>query len=164
FSNIQRHFYRQQWLANLFLPTLHALGSHELKFGIDFERESFHQENLRHDYLVLREDNSVARQVSFFGGPFQERKNFESAHYFQGGAIQNQIQTAFLVNDHSLIAPYSRIGSFSMERKLPGGVYWKAGYTRRVGNHGFAFVPFGQASQVSLVLANARRERYDAFD
>ena len=33
-----------------------------------------------------------------------------------------------------------------------------------MGNHGFAFVPIGQASQVSLVLANARRERYDAFD
>src|SRR5207248_3519928 len=31
FSNVQRQFYRQQLLANLFLPILHARGSHKLK-------------------------------------------------------------------------------------------------------------------------------------
>jgi hypothetical protein len=241
FSNVQSHFYRQQWLANLFLPTLHARGTHQLKFGIDFERESFHQENLRHTYMVLRDDGTVSRQVSFFGGPFQERKNFEGAYYFQdawtpleglvleaglraewnevvrdlemapriavawaprwladtkfsagwgvyydsislgaiarhqdqmslstfylpGGAVENQVWTSFLVNDHSLVAPHSRILSLSVERKLFGGWYWKSGYTRRAGNHDFAFVPFGEPGQLNLVLANARRERYDAFD
>ena len=241
FSNVQRHFVRQQWIANLFLPTLHAFGTHQLKFGIDFEREAFNQENLRHTYMVLRDDNTVARQVSFFGAPFQERKNFEGAYYFQdawtpreglvleaglraewnevvrnfeiaprvavawaprwladtkfaagwgvyydsislgtiarhqdqtslstfylpGGGIENQVWTSFLVNDHSLVAPYSRNLSFSVERKLFNGWFWKTGYMRRVGNHDFAFVPAGQPGQLNLMLANARRQRYDAFD
>lgn len=83
FANLDRHFYRQQWIANLFLPTLHLQGTHQLKFGIDFEREAFHQETTRHDYEVLRDDNSVARYVTFAGNPFQARKNFEGAQYIQ---------------------------------------------------------------------------------
>jgi carboxypeptidase family protein len=83
FSGLDRHFYRQQWIANLFLPVLHAAGSHQLKFGIDFEREAFHQTVQRHDYDVLREDGSVARYVTFAGSPFQARKNFEAAQYIQ---------------------------------------------------------------------------------
>jgi hypothetical protein len=83
FTGFDRHFFRQQWIANLFLPTLRLGGSHQLKFGIDFEREAFHQKVLRHDYAVLRDDDSIARHVSFTGSPFQARKNFEGAHYVQ---------------------------------------------------------------------------------
>jgi len=83
FTGFDRHFFRQQWIANLFLPTLHLAGEHRLKFGIDFEREAFHQKVMRHDYTVLRDDQSVARYVSFVGSPFQGRKNFEGAHYIQ---------------------------------------------------------------------------------
>ena len=83
FANLSRHFYRQQWIANLFLPTRRLLGTHRLKFGIDFEREAFHQATVRHDYEVLRDDGSVARYVTFTGNPFQERKNFEGAQYIQ---------------------------------------------------------------------------------
>jgi hypothetical protein len=83
FVNLDRHFYRQQWVSNLFLPTLHLGGTHQLKFGIDFEREAFHQTVLRHDYEILRADNSVARLVEFVGSPFQARKNFEAAEYIQ---------------------------------------------------------------------------------
>jgi hypothetical protein len=83
FAQLNRHFYRQQWIANLFLPTQHLVGTHRLKFGIDFEREAFHQSTLRHDYEVVRDDGSVARYVSFSGSPFQERKNFEGAQYIQ---------------------------------------------------------------------------------
>jgi hypothetical protein len=83
FSGVDRHSYRQQALANLFLPTVHFYGTHHLKFGIDIERESFHQQVLRHDYEVLRDDNSVVRHVSFAGDPFVERKNFEAAQYVQ---------------------------------------------------------------------------------
>ena len=83
FSTTDRHFYRQQWIANLFLPTLHLAGTHQLKFGIDFERESFHQQVRRHDYEVLRDDGSVARYVTFDGSPFERRKNFEGAQYVQ---------------------------------------------------------------------------------
>jgi hypothetical protein len=83
FNGIGRHFYRQQWIANLFLPTRHWNGTHLLKFGIDFEREAFHEQAMRHDYEVLRIDNSVARFVTFAGSPFQSRKNFEGAQYIQ---------------------------------------------------------------------------------
>jgi len=83
FSGVDRHSYRQQEIANLFLPTVRSHGEHHLKFGIDFERESFHEQVTRHDYEVLRDDNSIARLVSFQGSPFRERKNFEAAQYIQ---------------------------------------------------------------------------------
>ncbi|HJT89949.1 MAG TPA: carboxypeptidase regulatory-like domain-containing protein [Bryobacteraceae bacterium] len=83
FVSLDRHFYRQQWLANLFLPTLRWKGTHQLKFGVDSEREAFHQSVAHHDYEVLRADNSVARYVEFAGSPFQARKNFEAAQYIQ---------------------------------------------------------------------------------
>jgi hypothetical protein len=83
FSGTTRHAYRQQEIANLFLPTAHFHGEHHIKFGIDFERESFHQQVIRHDYEVLRDDNSIARFVTFQGSPFQLRKNFEAAQYIQ---------------------------------------------------------------------------------
>jgi hypothetical protein len=83
FSGMDRHFFRQQWIANLFLPALQLGGTHRLKFGIDFEREAFHQKVTRHDYEVLRDDDSVARYVRFLGNPFQAQKNFEGAHYIQ---------------------------------------------------------------------------------
>ncbi len=83
FSGLDRHFYRQQWIADLFLPVLHAAGTHQLKFGIDFEREAFHQTVQRHPYEVLQADGSVARYVTFTGSPFQARKNVEAAQYIQ---------------------------------------------------------------------------------
>jgi Carboxypeptidase regulatory-like domain len=83
FTGVDRHFYRQQVIANLFLPVLHYRGAHNLTFGIDVERESFHQTTYRHDYQVLRDDNSVARYVTFAGSPFRRRKNLEAAHYVQ---------------------------------------------------------------------------------
>ena len=83
FIETERRAYRQQWIANVFLPTVHLGGQHQLKWGIDFERESFHQRTGRHPYEVLRADESLARYVCFAGGPFQARKNFEAAHYIQ---------------------------------------------------------------------------------
>jgi hypothetical protein len=83
FVHLDRHFYRKQWLLNLFLPVLKAGGTHLLKAGIDVERESFHQKNERHPYEVLRADDSVARRVTFDGSPFQGRTNTETSHYIQ---------------------------------------------------------------------------------
>lgn len=83
FTALDRHFYRQQGIANLFLPAHNWRGSHHLKFGVDFERQAFHQEVLRHDYAVLRADNSFARYVTFTGSPFQALKNFGGAQYAQ---------------------------------------------------------------------------------
>jgi hypothetical protein len=83
YVGLDRHFYRQQAIANLFLPIVHLHGAHFVKFGIDFERESFHEHLTLHDYEVLRADNSVARYVTFSGNPFEARRNFEGAQYIQ---------------------------------------------------------------------------------
>lgn len=83
FVNMERHAYRQQWVANLFLPALLLAGEHRLQFGVDAEREAFHQRVLRHPYQIIRDDNTVARQVSFAGSPFQARKNLEAAYFAQ---------------------------------------------------------------------------------
>jgi len=83
FVNTDRHWYRQQGQANLFLPTVHFLGTHQIKFGIDTEREAFHELVERHPYEVLRADNSVSRYVQFVGSPFLTGTNFEAAQYVQ---------------------------------------------------------------------------------
>jgi outer membrane receptor for ferrienterochelin and colicin len=70
-------------MANLYLPTVHFLGTHQLKFGVDMEREAFHQQSMRHDYEVLDADNNVERYVTFAGSPFERRKNFEGAQYVE---------------------------------------------------------------------------------
>ncbi|MEO8373479.1 MAG: hypothetical protein ABI806_30120, partial [Candidatus Solibacter sp.] len=100
FSGINRHWYRQQWIGNLFLPSVKWKGEHRLKFGADVDRESYHQQAVRHDYEVLRGDLSIARRVTFLGLGFQERKNLESALYVQdhwtpreGLAIEGGLRT-----------------------------------------------------------------------
>lgn len=83
FVDEAQHSYRQQWIADVYLPVLHWRGEHQFKYGVDLEREAFHQKIMLHDYEVLLADNSVSRYVSFVGSPFQGRKNFEGAQYFQ---------------------------------------------------------------------------------
>jgi hypothetical protein len=93
-----------------------------------------------------------------------------STFYVPGGAPQGPIATSFLVNDQSLQTPYYHSASFTVERKLPHEFYLKSGYTRRVGNRGFTFLPppflpvtmLSEAANFQLV--NIRRERYDAVD
>ena len=100
FSGVNRHWYRRQATANLYLPALHFHGEHRLKFGEDMERESFHQQVDRHDYRVLRDDGSVARLVTFAGVPFQTRGNLEAALFVQdhwtvreGLAVEGGVRT-----------------------------------------------------------------------
>ena len=139
FSGVNRHWYRQQATANLFLPTVHFRGEHHLKFGVDVERESFHQQVTLHDYEVLREDGSVARLVTFAGDPFQQRKNLEAALYVQdhwvpreGLTLEAGVRTEWneVVRDLE-VAP--RVAVAWVPRKLRGakisagwGVYYDA--------------------------------------
>jgi hypothetical protein len=80
------------------------------------------------------------------------------------------VATTFQVIDRGLRAPYYRTASFSVERKLPGEIYAKAGYTRRTGAHGLAFEPVLPAEGapfyqgVNYLLGNTRQDRYDGFD
>jgi hypothetical protein len=234
-------------MGNLYMPTLHFLGTHQVKFGVDFEREAFHQESTRHDYEVLDNNNDVLRYVTFAGNPFESRKNFEGAQYVQdhwnlgegvsvegglrtewneivralevapriaavwapkflldtkfsagwgvyydsinlstvapqqdqvslstfylpGGVVEGPVQTSFQVYDRLLKVPYYQNASATVERKLPHSYYLKAGYTRRMGDRGFAFQPTMPLTDssfyqgVTYQLGNSRRERYDAVD
>jgi len=83
FEDATRHFNRQQWLGNAFLPQLHWAGAHQFKAGVDVERSSFDRLVSRHPYEVLRNDMSVARLVTFVGNGGQARENFEAAQYVQ---------------------------------------------------------------------------------
>jgi hypothetical protein len=83
FVALERHSYRQQWLGNLYLATLHFLGTHQVKFGVDLEREAFHQQSMRHPYEVLDADGNLERYVTFAGNPFEAHKNFEGAEYIE---------------------------------------------------------------------------------
>ena len=83
FVDLTRHTYRQEWLSNLFLAPLSAHGSHQLKFGVDFERESFDRTVERHDYQVLRADHTVVRHVTFAGNRWQARRTFSGSQYAQ---------------------------------------------------------------------------------
>ncbi|HSW49617.1 MAG TPA: carboxypeptidase regulatory-like domain-containing protein, partial [Bryobacteraceae bacterium] len=83
FVDLARHTDRQQWLAGLFLPAFEARGSHRLRAGVDLQRSGFGQAVARHDYLVLRNDETVARRVSFIGDGRLSKRNFESAVYVQ---------------------------------------------------------------------------------
>jgi hypothetical protein len=247
FVNLDRHFYRQQGIANLFLPTVRFKGTHQLKFGFDLEREAFHQETIRHDYELLDAQGGVTRYVTFAGNPFERRKNFEGAQYIQdhwtprdglsleagvrvewneivqdlevaprfsvawspshlgqtkisagwgvyydalslqtvsqqqdqislatfylpNGTVMGPVASTFQANDRSLKAPYYRTASLSVERRLPGELYVRAGYTRRTGAHGLVFEPLAPQSGAmfyqgaNFFLQNTRSDRYDGFD
>jgi hypothetical protein len=81
FVRLDRHSYRKQWTANAILPSMERVGTHQVRTGVDFERESFHQEVTRHDYQVLRTDGTLARYVTFAGNRFQRMTNLEGALY-----------------------------------------------------------------------------------
>jgi hypothetical protein len=139
FVDRDEHAYRQQGIADVFLPTYHLGGAHQVKFGVDLERESFHQTLQLHDYEVLNADDSVARYVSFQGSPFQARKNFESAEYvqdhwtpFKGLAFEAGLRMEWneIVRD---VLPAPRVAAVWAPSRLPDtkfsagwGVYYDA--------------------------------------
>jgi hypothetical protein len=83
YAGLDRHYYRRQATANLFFPIFHLHGSHLIKFGVDFERQSFHQRLMLHDYEVVAANSYVTRFTTFVGNPFEGHKNFEAANYVQ---------------------------------------------------------------------------------
>jgi len=83
FENITEHADREQWLSSTYLPTMHAWGAHQLRFGADIERSGFDQSALRHQYRVLRQDSSIARNVQFFGNGFTSKTSTQAAEYIE---------------------------------------------------------------------------------
>ncbi len=88
--------------------------------------------------------------------------------YSRGGDIVlGPVETAFQADEHSLRVPRARVWSFTVERKLPLGLYGRAGYLRRRGVEGLTFVdprPATSGSTVLYSLGNDRSDRYDALE
>jgi hypothetical protein len=80
------------------------------------------------------------------------------------------VATTFQAIDRLLKAPYDRTASFSVERRLPGGIYARAGYAHRTGVRGLVFEPLAPPpaepfyGSVNYLLGNTRSDRYDGVD
>ncbi len=83
FVDINRHTLRRQWLASAILPTVQKYGAHQISIGFDAQQSWFDQLAQRHDYLVLRNDLSIARHVTFAGNGLIGKNNFEVSNYIQ---------------------------------------------------------------------------------
>ncbi|MFN0170535.1 MAG: carboxypeptidase regulatory-like domain-containing protein [Bryobacteraceae bacterium] len=82
FLDLTRDVDRQQWVAKSYLPSVRSsFGTHQIQFGVDMQRTVFHQRADRHTYRILRQDESVARVVTFAGLGVAERRNFEFTEY-----------------------------------------------------------------------------------
>lgn len=79
FVDFSSHTRREQWTAAFHLPR----GAHQISVGADLQHSSFARGSDRRDYLIRRDDDSVARRVSFLGSGFIARRNFEAFEYVQ---------------------------------------------------------------------------------
>ena len=83
FEALTQHSDREQWTANTYLPAMHRLGTHQLRFGADVQRSGFDQSASRNEYRVLREDGSVARSVGFIGNGFTTKTSSQSSEFVE---------------------------------------------------------------------------------
>jgi hypothetical protein len=76
---------RQEWLVNGFVRPIEGdgpvRGTHQLQAGVDVQRSGLDQTILRHDYISVRADNSLVRDVQFLGSPRQFKTNIEVYGY-----------------------------------------------------------------------------------
>ncbi len=74
---------RDQFLSNVFLPSFHWLGSHQLKAGVDIDSLTYSERASRTGYEYLLEDNVPSRLVTFGGPGVLSLSNSEAASYIQ---------------------------------------------------------------------------------
>jgi hypothetical protein len=83
FADAVRTARRDQFLANLFLPSFSRLGSHQIKLGADLDWVGYYQDVRRTSYEYYRADGTRLRRVIFGGTGRFERSNVEAASYAQ---------------------------------------------------------------------------------
>jgi hypothetical protein len=83
FIDATRQAGRDQFLANLFAPSFSALGSHQVKIGIDLDAVNYWQNVSRTSYMFLRADNTISRAVTFGGSGRLQLSNTEASWYAQ---------------------------------------------------------------------------------
>lgn len=83
FADAVRKARRDQYLANVFLPSFELAGSHQVKLGMDLDSVRYWQNVRRTGYQHYRPDYTVLRAVRFGGSGQLWRSNFEAASYAQ---------------------------------------------------------------------------------
>jgi hypothetical protein len=100
---------RIQGIANLFLRPIHWHGRHEFKVGLDVDRVTDSQSFERRPVLILREDGTLSRKITFAGGGSFTRNNFEASGY---------AQDRWSVSDRWLIEPGVRLDWDEVVREM----------------------------------------------
>jgi len=81
FINSTQHSRRSQLLANLYLPTWHLAGKHQLKTGIDFDRLDYSQNIARTGYDLYGVSANLLRSVTFEGNGDVSRPSLTASSY-----------------------------------------------------------------------------------
>ncbi len=81
FLNSTQHSRRAQVLTNLFLPSWHLAGAHQLKTGIDVDRLDYSQGATRTGYDLYGVSNNLLRSVTFAGNGYFSRPNLTASSY-----------------------------------------------------------------------------------
>ena len=72
---------RKQFLTNLFLPSFHWLGTHQIKTGIDLDRLDYDQNTRRTGFENVGLTGNVLRLVAFAGSGVLVRPSLEFSSY-----------------------------------------------------------------------------------
>jgi len=81
FINSTQHSRRGQFLTNLFLPTWHLAGTHQLKTGIDIDRLDYSQGFNRTGYDLYGVNGNLLRSVTFEGSGYLSRPSLTASSY-----------------------------------------------------------------------------------
>ncbi len=81
FINSTEHSRRGQFLANLFLPSWHLAGTHQLKMGVDIDRLDYAQGISRTGYDLYGVNTNLLRSVTFEGDGTLSRPSLTASSY-----------------------------------------------------------------------------------
>ncbi len=83
FENLSGRSQRQEGTADLYLPPRTWGGEHDLRFGLDLDRITYNQDQVRAPVDYLREDGTLVRQSTFPQQPSFTLHNDEIGAYAQ---------------------------------------------------------------------------------
>ena len=81
FINSTQHSRRGQFLTNLFLPSWHLAGTHNLKIGSDLDRMDYSQGINRTGYDLYGVNSNLLRSVTFEGSGTLSRPSLSASSY-----------------------------------------------------------------------------------
>ncbi len=81
FETFRGHSRRIQAIANLYLPSVHAVGRHDFKIGVDLDDVNFDQNIFRRPINVVRKDGTLLRQSVFSQTVGFSRNNLQVGAY-----------------------------------------------------------------------------------